>query len=146
MSPLAPVWIVTACLATEVLTPLRTGNLVLRTQRQQARGPHGNIYNFTSGWVDTETRWYQKYGRFEARVSLPPQNATGNWPAFWLMPNPATAVPKDVCWPVGGEIDIYGTYAAGLVPSHVRTPVDARMPACQLQRFVWARTICGVLR
>ena len=83
-------WIVTACLATEVLTPLRTGNLVLRTQRQQARGPHGNIYNFTSGWVDTETRWYQKYGRFEARVSLPPQNATGNnptWCAWGPCPN-----------------------------------------------------------
>lgn len=39
-------------------------------------------------------------------AALPARNETGTWPAHWLMPNPSTASPPNVCWPVGGEIDI----------------------------------------
>ena len=36
------------------------------------------------------------------------------WPAHWLMPEPTTSVPPNVCWPVGGEIDIMeGFYPRG---------------------------------
>lgn len=49
---------------------------------------------------------FQRYGRFEVHAALPARNETGTWPAHWLMPNPSTASPPNVCWPVGGEIDI----------------------------------------
>ena len=32
------------------------------------------------------------------------------WPAHWLMPEPTTSNPPNVCWPVGGEIDIMEGY------------------------------------
>lgn len=83
-------------------------------------GPHGKKFNFSSGWVDTEGRWFQQFGRFEVNASLPSREATGIWPAHWLMPNPATATPKDVCWPVGGEIDIMEVCSAKAGPSGAR--------------------------
>jgi beta-glucanase (GH16 family) len=42
--------------------------------------------------------WFsQTHGRFEARAKIP--TTQGIWPAFWLLP-------RDVKWPLGGEIDI----------------------------------------
>ena len=32
------------------------------------------------------------------------------WPAHWLMPEPEFSIPPNVCWPVGGEIDITEMY------------------------------------
>ena len=78
------------------------GRLVLRTRRRQLTGPDGIIYNYTSGWVDTKGHVAQRYGRFAANCSLPPRNATGIWPAFWLMP-----ANHSQCWPTGGEVDIF---------------------------------------
>lgn len=50
--------------------------------------------------------WAQAFGRFEIRAKLPNPSSIGIWPAHWLMPDPKTSVPPNVCWPVGGEIDI----------------------------------------
>ena len=72
------------------------GYLELRTWRQTRTGSDKAVYNFTSGWVDTKGRFAQERGRFEANCSLPPRNATGVWPAFWLMPD------SSQCWPTGG--------------------------------------------
>jgi beta-glucanase (GH16 family) len=41
------------------------------------------------------------YGRFEARIKLPP-GGTGMWPAFWMMPTDWATHG----WPACGEIDI----------------------------------------
>jgi beta-glucanase (GH16 family) len=81
------------------------GHLRLRTQRATpaAHGPGGTPYNFTSGWIDTQGKWSQKFGRFEANCSLPPRGAPGVWPAFWLMPEGD----PPACWPTGGEVDIF---------------------------------------
>ena len=80
-------------------------HLVITTQREEIT--YDNItYHFTSGWIDTKEKWYQTYGKFEVNASLPERACTGAWPAHWLMPNPSTAIPPNVCWPVGGEIDI----------------------------------------
>jgi beta-glucanase (GH16 family) len=79
---------------------VRNGTLVLTTQRAHVLGPDGQYYNFTSGWVDSENKFSHQYGRFAVSAKLPAQNASGAWPAHWLMPQ------ADVCWPVGGEIDI----------------------------------------
>eukprot|EP00040_Diaphanoeca_grandis_P018933 m.99662 g.99662 ORF g.99662 m.99662 type:complete len:313 (-) comp27178_c0_seq3:787-1725(-) len=85
---------------TEAVT-VKDGKLVITTKQETVLGPKGKVYNFTSGWVDTKNHFYHKYGRFDANCSLPPRNATGIWPAFWLMPQNGT------CWPTGGEIDIF---------------------------------------
>mmetsp|Transcript_46955 Transcript_46955/g.92435 ORF Transcript_46955/g.92435 Transcript_46955/m.92435 type:complete len:271 (-) Transcript_46955:63-875(-) len=81
------------------------GYLQIKTQHKQNVGPkHGGgteVYNYTSGWVDTKNNFSQKFGRFAANCSLPPNSASGVWPAFWLMPQ------DDLCWPTGGEIDVF---------------------------------------
>jgi beta-glucanase (GH16 family) len=60
----------------------------------------GELFHFTSGWLDTQAAAAFQYGRFEVSAKLPAQSATGVWPAHWLMPQ------SDQCWPTGGEIDI----------------------------------------
>ena len=77
------------------------GMLKLTTSRETVVGPKGQLWNFTSGWVDTKNKFSQKWGKFEANCSLPARSATGIWPAFWLLPQ----APE--CWPTGGEIDIF---------------------------------------
>jgi Ca2+-binding RTX toxin-like protein len=41
---------------------------------------------FTSGMLNTEGTFAQKYGYFEMRAEMP--TAQGAWPAFWMLPNP----------------------------------------------------------
>lgn len=47
------------------------------------------------------------HGRFEWRAKLP-SGATFPtiWPALWMMPEPTTTVPRNLCWPAAGEIDV----------------------------------------
>lgn len=45
----------------------------------------GHQSNYTGGYLDTDGKWAQKYGYFEARMKLP--TAPGLWPAFWTMPD-----------------------------------------------------------
>ncbi|MGV6806941.1 MAG: glycoside hydrolase family 16 protein, partial [bacterium] len=54
---------------------------------------------FQSARLKTENIFFQKYGRFEARMKLP--RGKGVWPAFWMMPQG-----KSQPWPIEGEIDI----------------------------------------
>ena len=42
--------------------------------------------NFTSGMLNTENSFAQKYGYFEMRAEVP--TAAGAWPAFWMLPSP----------------------------------------------------------
>eukprot|EP00054_Salpingoeca_dolichothecata_P004330 m.30215 g.30215 ORF g.30215 m.30215 type:complete len:308 (-) comp14514_c0_seq1:286-1209(-) len=84
---------------------VENGTLVLRTRKNPTY--YGSkLYNYTSGWVDTEDKFYQKYGKFAVRAKLPDPKFDSIWPAHWLMPEPKTSQPPNVCWPVGGEIDI----------------------------------------
>jgi beta-glucanase (GH16 family) len=78
------------------------GNLVITTT-WDPRVLDGVHYNFTSGWVDSQHKRNLTRGRFEARVKMPVANATGAWPAWWLLP-------EGLCWPVGTEIDIVEYY------------------------------------
>ena len=92
------------------------GSLVITTQRDHVVGPGPNgpqVYNFSSGWVDTQHSFAQLYGRFEARMQLPARNATGVWPALWTLPN------SSQCWPLGGEIDVF-EYVANPVLDQAR--------------------------
>ena len=76
-------------------------------------GPPGTQrLNFTSGWLDTEQHFAQRFGRFSVRAKLPDVQAANIWPAHWLVPDQSTTDCKAgvsrcaCCWPVGGEIDI----------------------------------------
>ena len=56
---------------------------------------------YTSARLRTGYRFKQQYGRFEARMKLPP--GKGLWPAFWMLGDD----PGDVLgWPRRGEIDV----------------------------------------
>jgi beta-glucanase (GH16 family) len=55
---------------------------------------------YTSGRINTAGLFEQKYGRFEARIQVPP--GAGFWPAFWLL----GADFAEVDWPRCGEIDV----------------------------------------
>ncbi|MBL8656646.1 MAG: glycoside hydrolase family 16 protein [Altererythrobacter sp.] len=52
--------------------------------------------DFVSGRIVTQGKFDFTYGRAEARIRMP--DATGAWPAFWLLGNGH--------WPATGEIDI----------------------------------------
>ncbi|MFF1438841.1 discoidin domain-containing protein [Streptomyces sp. NPDC058295] len=84
---------------------LRTENGALVLRAKYCKGciqADGGSYDFTSGRVDTNTRFDFTYGRVSARMKLPVGD--GFWPAFWLLgsnvDNPA------VSWPASGETDI----------------------------------------
>jgi beta-glucanase (GH16 family) len=66
------------------------------------RAPNGQVYDFTSGRIDTHTRFDFTYGRVSARLRMPVGD--GFWPAFWLLgsnvDDPYTS------WPASGETDI----------------------------------------
>eukprot|EP00729_Bicosta_minor_P007975 gene7975-24287_t len=89
---------------------VENGNLVIQTIKDAVHDSDGILYNFSSGWVESQHLQYQAYGRFEVRAKLPPPavGAVGKWPvawpAHWLMPE------SNICWPKGGEIDIMEAY------------------------------------
>jgi len=78
------------------------GFLTIRTDRAAAPVPDagGRLFNYTSGWFDSKGKFSQKWGKFQANMSLPARSYSGIWPAFWLMPD------STQCWPTGGEVDI----------------------------------------
>ena len=74
---------------------LQNGNLVVEAIQEPYLGSQ-----YTSGRILTQNKFYQAYGRFEARIKIP--YGQGLWPAFWLLgENIAT-----VSWPACGEVDI----------------------------------------
>jgi beta-glucanase (GH16 family)/polyisoprenoid-binding protein YceI len=76
------------------------GDLVIEAIKQPFIGADGVRRDYTSARIATAGRFSQKYGRFEARIKLPP--GRGLWPAFWLLGDNC----KTVGWPRCGEIDI----------------------------------------
>lgn len=59
-----------------------------------------SLKDYTSGMVTTQNKVKFKYGKVEARISVP--HGVGNWPAFWLLPNDNVYGQ----WPRSGEVDI----------------------------------------
>ncbi|MFJ5260331.1 discoidin domain-containing protein [Streptomyces sp. NPDC088387] len=62
----------------------------------------GGTYDFTSGRIDTNTKFDFTYGRVSARMRLPVGD--GFWPAFWLLGSDVDD--PSVSWPASGETDI----------------------------------------
>ncbi|QKS72369.1 carbohydrate binding domain-containing protein [Paenalkalicoccus suaedae] len=89
---------------------VKDGMLHLEGREETVSNDKGT-YNFTSGKIHSQGNFSQKYGRFEASMSLP--EGQGYWPAFWMMPEDD----KYGGWAASGEIDIME--AAGGRPSHI---------------------------
>ena len=79
---------------------LESGNLVITATKENYTGADGVSRSFTSARINTQGKFTQKYGRFEARIKLP--QGQGMWPAFWLLGDDIGADG----WPKCGEIDI----------------------------------------
>jgi beta-glucanase (GH16 family) len=76
---------------------VENGYLRLRAQkRDYVVG--ADTWHYTSGMVSSALKFYQLYGKFEARIRMP-RGVNGFWPAFWMCANPDPHV-----WPP--EIDM----------------------------------------
>jgi len=75
---------------------VENGNLILTARKEQAVSNR----DYTSGRINTKRKGFLKYGKIEARISVPA--GAGTWPAFWMM-----SENNDYgTWPYSGEIDI----------------------------------------
>ncbi|MBO7119400.1 MAG: glycoside hydrolase family 16 protein [Bacteroidaceae bacterium] len=77
---------------------LREGHLVCRAIPNP--DPSSDPVPMLTGSVETRDNFSFTYGWVEARLKTTPH--VGNFPAFWMMPQPPTDT-----WPKGGEIDIF---------------------------------------
>ena len=78
------------------------GSLVITAQTSGAskyKCQYGTC-KYTSARFNTQGKFEQAYGRFEARIQIP--RGDGLWPAFWMLGNDIS----NVSWPRCGEIDI----------------------------------------
>lgn len=84
---------------------IRTENGALILQSKYCKGctqtPAGT-FDFTSGRIDTNTKFDFTYGKVSARMKLPVGD--GFWPAFWMLGSDVDN--PDVSWPGSGETDI----------------------------------------
>jgi beta-glucanase (GH16 family) len=71
------------------------GQLVITAKREAFGG-----MQYTSARMKTQGRKSWKYGKIEARISMP--SFQGVWPAFWMLGDNISSV----SWPACGEIDI----------------------------------------
>lgn len=71
------------------------GQLVITARRENFGG-----MQYTSARMKTQGRKSWRYGRVEARISMP--SFQGVWPAFWMLGDNITSVG----WPACGEIDV----------------------------------------
>lgn len=92
---------------------LRDGNLVISATKQPRDGRP-----YTSGQIDTRGRFYQTFGRFEARAKVPA--GRGLWPAFWTLPEAGGWPPEiDFFETLGHQPDrVYTYYHWGRLPDH----------------------------
>ncbi len=74
------------------------GNLVIAALKESYAPPGStSTYQYTSARINSKGKGFVKYGKIEARISLP--SGKGTWPAFWMLPETGS-------WPLYGEIDI----------------------------------------
>lgn len=67
---------------------ISNSNLVLQLNKEfytcnnlNQQACNRNLYNYTSGWVETNSSYNVQYGYIESRIKLP--YGYGLWPAFW---------------------------------------------------------------
>ena len=83
------------------------GNLVITAKSQKTACNTGKTKDYTSGLVQTQGKFDQAYGFWEARIKVP--SGLGMWPAFWMLPSTST-------WPP--EIDVLEIFGSLVHPDH----------------------------
>lgn len=83
--------------ADDRLYGVKEGNLILRGMVNDH--PSRDTATYITGGIYSKDKYALLYGKVEIRAKL--DNATGCWPAFWMLPNSKTRK-----WPDDGEIDI----------------------------------------
>jgi beta-glucanase (GH16 family) len=115
------------------------------------------MYNYTSGWVDSNFLFGQREGRWEVRAKLPDPSRQAIWPAIWLMNCGSSALASagdtgthavrsesscrgpELCWPRAGEIDIMemvGMQQNGSVLSTYHWAHECNVDQCAAPRHV----------
>lgn len=85
-----------------------------------------NNYQYTSGLISTQKSFSQLYGYFEMKAELP--NASGAWPAFWMLPVKVTSAAEiDVMEDFGGS-GIHQTVIHGAIGSPSQTYFVTNVP------------------
>jgi beta-glucanase (GH16 family) len=92
---------------------VKDGSLELTVRKEAApftcTTPKGSYSTqYSSGTINTYTKWSQAFGRFEFRAKFPSAKAKGLHGALWLWPDNAT---KYGAWPRSGEIDVAEVYS-----------------------------------
>jgi beta-glucanase (GH16 family) len=99
--------------------------------------------DITSARITTKKKFARTYGRFQARIKLPP--GAGLWPAFWMLGSNV----DQVGWPSSGEIDVmevigrqpntvYGTiHAPGYVDGGIGGQTTVRAQALERRFHVY---------
>ena len=93
-------------------TSIVDGKAILRYEKKTGYADDDTdkkkLTDYAAGFLDTNGKWRQRYGYWEARMKLP--KAPGLWPAFWTMPDRGAAfVPqekRDDTWNGGMEFDM----------------------------------------
>lgn len=75
---------------------VENGNLIITARKEN----YVVDRNYSSGRIYSKSKGFVKYGKVEARISVP--SGKGTWPAFWMMPQSSVYG----SWPKSGEIDI----------------------------------------
>ncbi|MFA5045623.1 MAG: family 16 glycosylhydrolase [Paludibacter sp.] len=75
---------------------VENGNLIISAKKENVVTDR----NYSSGRIYSKSKGFLKYGKVEARISVP--SGAGTWPAFWMMPQSSVYG----SWPKSGEIDI----------------------------------------
>ena len=78
-------------------------------------------FPFESCYIDSSKAFSQVYGRYEVRARLPglsynqddKNTCAGVFPRIELLPDPEKTVPKDACWPRGGDIRVAQAFGHG---------------------------------
>ena len=99
------------------------GNLVITARQEPVTDPTGQVWNYSSAWLDTHGKLDFTYGTVTARVDLPA--AQGLHPTFWLLGSDYNAVG----WPQAARSTSWTSSTTRAMPVRVSTaPVTTRSP------------------
>ncbi len=85
--------------------------------------------NYTSGKITTMDKFWQKYGYFEASISVP--RSENLWPAYWMLMEPYTNNAEETSWPPEVDImEIVGMPGGAVTSLSCNVAVGGNYPLC----------------
>jgi beta-glucanase (GH16 family) len=85
--------------------------------------------NYTSGKITTMDKFWQKYGYFEASISVP--RSENLWPVYWMLMEPYTNNAQETSWPPEVDImEITGMPGGAVTSLSCNVAVGGNYPLC----------------